>query len=360
MPLGLSCGSYFVALEHIEPYPWFLNKPLDLVVNEQLVRTRITASEWADSWRPLMARLYDLWIAQFPKRYLIAVAGPAGAGKSLFAEQMHFLIDKGILHRDAHVVSLPVDGFAYPNAVLQMHQRKLPDGSEIPLSSLQGHPDTIDVPRLRRFLQALIARPEYLPWPGYSRFVHDIVAEKYKVHQSVNVVVIDGNYLLLDRGPFQGIPGLFDLRVYVDAPAPKIIANLMDRHIRGGQTIDDAKEWLKRIDLPIARIVESTKSAADVIIERDTDDDIASITWRGEEPIAGARPEIPEVPLTPIPSHDTHPGTAHDAGGTHVPGEAAPTDTEPHPGENHHLENMQHPGGNRTPPPMPPGPPSHP
>jgi pantothenate kinase len=345
---GYSCSRYCVALGHIDPYPWFLNKPLDLVVNEQMVRARITASEWADSWRPFLARLYDLWIVQFPRRYLIAVVGPPGAGKSVFAEELHFFIDKGILHRDAHTVALPMDGFHYPNAILDKHKRTMPDGTELPLSAMKGHPDTIDVARLRRYLQALMARPEYVTWPGYSRYVHDVVPEKYKVHSSVNVVIIEGNYLLLDRGPYTGLPELFNLRIYVDAPAPKIIANLMDRHIRGGQSLEEAKDWVKRVDLPNARVVESTKGVADVIIERDTDDDIASLTWRGEERITSSKAEIPQEPLT---GGHTHHGT-HLAGETHVAGETG------HPGETHH------PGGSQGPPQVPPpdgsGPPAHP
>jgi len=69
-----------------------------------------------------------------------------------------------------------------------------------------------------------------------------------------------------------------------------IIANLMDRHIHGGKSVDQAKDWVKRVDLPNARLVESTKSHADVVIERDTDDDIAAITWKGEEPIISSKP----------------------------------------------------------------------
>lgn len=271
-----------VALEHIDPYPWFLNKPLDLVVNEQLVRTRITASEWAESWRPLLGRLYDLWLAHLPKRYLIAIAGPPGSGKSVFAEQLHYIMDKGVLHKDAHTVALPMDGFHFPNQYLHDHVRKLPDGSEVRLSALKGQPETFDIARLRRYVQALIARPECVPWPGYSRFTHDVVPDKFRVMASANLVIVEGNYLLVNRGPFAGLPEMFDLRMYVDAPAPKIIANLVDRHIKGGKSLEEAKDWVKRIDLPNARMAETSRHQADVIIERDTDDDLAAITWKGE------------------------------------------------------------------------------
>jgi pantothenate kinase len=322
MRSGISIGGFRVALEHIESYPWFLNKPLDLVVNDQMVRTRITASEWADSWRPLLARIYDLWLAQYPGRYLIGIAGPPGAGKSMFAEQLHFIIDKGILHRDAHTVALPMEGFHFPNSVLESHASKLPDGSEIRLSSLKGHPDTIDVARLRRHMQAMIARPEYVSWPGSSRYAHDVIPEKYKVHATVNVVIIEGNYLLLDRGHFHGLPAMFNLRIFVDAPAPRIIANLMDRHMRRELTVEEAKDWVKRIDLPNARIVEATKNAADVVVERDAADDIASVTWRGEDSLSGSKAGMRQEPDPPETTPAPHSGDAQTPPGASPAGPA--------------------------------------
>ena len=269
-----------VALDRIDPYPWFLNKALELKVNDHDVHARITSTEWTDVWRPFLARLHDLWAANPGKRFIIGVGGPPGSGKSVFAEELHYMIDKGVLTRDAHSVALPMDGFHFPNAYLQQHKRKLPDGSEIPLMQVKGQPDTIDVARFRKHIQSLIERPEFVPWPGYSRVLHDVVPDAIKVHKSANVVIIEGNYVLVNRGIFTGIPEMFDLRVYIDAPAGHIIASLVDRHIHGGKTKEEAKDWVKRIDLPNARIAESSKMNADVVLERDADNRVVNMTWK--------------------------------------------------------------------------------
>ncbi len=158
----------------------------------------------------------------------------------------------------------------------------LSDGAQIPLSSVKGQPDTIDIVNFRRHLKMLVGRPEHMDWPGYSRFTHDVVPDKFRVHASMNLVLVEGNYVLVNRGPFQGVADIFDLRIYVDGPAPKIMANLMERHIAGGKTVEQAKDWVKRIDLPNARIAESSKSQADVVIERDHEDDLSSVSWRAE------------------------------------------------------------------------------
>ena len=268
-----------MSTDAIEAYPWFLNKHLDLMVNERLVHTRFNAGEWMEHWRHLLARILDMWLAARPRRFLVAVAGPPGSGKSVLAEQFHWLLERGVFHKEVHSVALPMDGFHFANAHLINAFRQLPDGTRIPLASVKGQPDTIDVRAFRQALKMLVGRPDYMDWPGYSRFTHDVVPNKFHIHHSANFVIVEGNYILVDRGPFAGIPDLFDLKIYVDAPGPKIIANLMERHIAGGKSVDEAKDWVKRIDLPNARIAESSKAHADVIIERDGDDDLSAVKW---------------------------------------------------------------------------------
>ena len=56
-----------------------------------------------------------------------------------------------------------------------------------------------------------VGRPDHMDWPGYSRFTHDVVPDKFRVHASANVVIVEGNYVLVNRGPFAGLPELFDL-----------------------------------------------------------------------------------------------------------------------------------------------------
>ncbi len=302
-----------MSLESIEAYPWFLNKRLDLMVNDSLVHTRFNAGEWMEQWRHFLARTLELWLAARPRRFLVAIAGPPGSGKSVFAEQLHWLIERGLFHKECHSVALPMDGFHFPNAHLINAFRQLPDGTRIPLASVKGQPDTIDVKSLRQHLKMLVGRPDYMDWPGYSRFTHDVVPNKYHIHHSANFVIVEGNYLLVDRGMFAGIPDIFDLKIYVDGPGAKIIANLMERHMAGGKTVDEAKDWVKRIDLPNARIAESSRSHADVILERDGDDDLSNIIWR-EKPTS-------TYIAAPAPHAAPHPA----ATAAHLPAAPAPT-----------------------------------
>ena len=143
-----------------------------------------------------------------------------------------------------------MDGFHQPNTYLREHSVKLADGTSTALSEIKGHPDTFNVPAFRESVHKLVACPPNFPWPGYSRLNHDVLPNRFHVDSSVNIAIIEGNYLLLNRGQFAGIPALFDLRIYLEVPGAVIVTQLVERHRRGGRTLEQAKDWVRRIDLP--------------------------------------------------------------------------------------------------------------
>ena len=251
------------------------------MVNERPVETRISPTEWAEQWRPFMAKLLEAH-RQHPKRLMVAVVGLPGSGKSVFAEQLNWIVFRGFLEKEARSAALQMDGFHFPNSHLEAHKQKLSDGMEIPLSWVKGHPDTFNIDALRNALRQLKAAPEYVYWPGYSRITHDPVPNAFKIHASTSIVFVDGNYLISDQPPFQGLKDFFDLKVFVEVPMAKVLSNLMERHMKNGKSMDEAKSWVKRIDLPNAKIADHSKTNADVIVVKTTQDEISNVVWKGE------------------------------------------------------------------------------
>lgn len=183
---------------------------------------------------------------------MVALAGPPGAGKStLAASLVHDLEGAGI-----SVALVPMDGFHLADAELRRLGR----------ADRKGAPDTFDVDGLVSLLQRIRGGPAATVWaPVFDRDAEAAIAGSIAVEPGVGVVVVEGNYLLLDEGPWTGVADLFDLRAYLQPTDDRArVTWLIARHVAHGRTADDAREWVMRSDEANARIVEPTAAMADL------------------------------------------------------------------------------------------------
>jgi pantothenate kinase len=266
-----------LALQEIEPFPWFLNKDIPLLINGLRVEMHIRAAEWTKRWRPFLSNIIELQRLA-GRRMVVGIAGTPGSGKSVFAAQIAWMATKNVLPK-INVAALPMDGFHLPDAVLAERFLQLEDGRHIRMNQCKGAPETFDAAMLREHLTRLKQIPTTMTWPGYDRVLHKPVSHALHVHESVNLVLVEGSYLFMDREPYAGLAEMFDLRIYIEAPPASVVTNLMNRHMEGGKTVGQAKDWVKHVDLPNARLVEETKPKADVLIQRDRDGVISTVVW---------------------------------------------------------------------------------
>jgi len=274
----------FAVSDVIEAFPSFLNKHIDLRVDEQPVQVRLVSSEWNDFWRPFLTK-FAVVCRQYPRRLMVAVAGAPGTGKSLFAAQLSWILNQNVISGTAGL-ALAQDGFHHDGHYLKSHFRNLPTGEQICLADVKGAVDTFDVAALKQRVEQIRAGTTDVGWPAYNRTSHEIIANRHRVPQRITVVVIEGSCLLLDAGPYAGLPQLFDLKIFLDTPGAKIISGLMARHMANGKSMDEAKAWIKKVDLPNAQLIMESKSRADVLIRRNDDEELESFTWRAA-PAAG-------------------------------------------------------------------------
>jgi|GEM_PF-2097016 pantothenate kinase len=265
-------------IEAIDPFPWFLNKEVEIKVSGRVATMNIRSSEWSDIWRPMLGRIHD-FMQQSPQRLVIGIAGPPAAGKTFFAAQLAWLASKGFLP-GARGPAVPMDGFHLPQEILASRRIKFEDGSCISMAECKGIPATFDAKLLREYLMLSHDNSAELDWPDYDRTTHRVVPHAIRIKKSDNIVLVEGNYLFLDVPPYDRMPDFFDLRIYVDCPAPAIISGLVHRHMTGGKTLEEAKDWVRRVDLPNARLIERTRCAAHLWIKRDQERVIAELIWQ--------------------------------------------------------------------------------
>lgn len=181
-------------------------------------------------------------------RRLLGLAGPPGAGKSTVAALL-----KDALGSQAQVV--PMDGFHLAQAELERLGR----------AGRKGAPDTFDAAGFVHLLRRLRACDpgDTVYAPEFRRDLEEPIAGALAVPPSLPLVIVEGNYLLLESGAWAGVKPLLDECWHVAVPQDQRLAQLIARHERHGRSPEDARAWALGSDEPNARQVEAVAQRAD-------------------------------------------------------------------------------------------------
>jgi pantothenate kinase len=197
---------------------------------------------------PFLARV-DALLAPGGRR-LLGLVGPPGAGKSTLAQALleHF---PGV----AQVV--PMDGYHLANVELARLGR----------AGRKGAPDTFDAAGYLALLQRLRDQSgdEIVYAPEFRREIEEPVAGAIAVLPSTKLVITEGNYLLLDDGPWAGVAALLDDCWFVDVDPALRTDRLVARHRQFGRSAEQAVDWVAHTDEPNARRIEATRSRASAV-----------------------------------------------------------------------------------------------
>ena len=202
-------------------------------------------------------------------RCLVGICGPPGSGKSVLAARLlAYLPSAGRLPAD-EIAYLPLDGYHLPNRVLDerhYHGDRYPGADGRRLTMIKGAPETFDAETFARDLERCRAAGREARFPAYCRQAHDPVPGRIRVGPSVRLLLVEGNFLLLD-GPWRGIGRLLDLSVYLSASRAQCEQNLLCRHVRGGRSAVSAREKIRCVDRVNHGLVERSRAQADYVVE---------------------------------------------------------------------------------------------
>jgi pantothenate kinase len=135
---------------------------------------------------------------------------------------------------------------------------------ELGLRKVKGAPETFDVGGFVHLLERVRRDPDStILWPGFDRAIEQTVPDAIPITSSTRLVVIEGNYLLLDRPGWRQVRPLLDEAWYVDAPRAVLRERLLARASAGGRTELEAVSHVDESDLRNAELVAATKAAAD-------------------------------------------------------------------------------------------------
>ncbi|KAI9732084.1 MAG: putative kinase [Cirrosporium novae-zelandiae] len=168
------------------------------------------------------------------RRAVIALAGPPGSGKSTIAAKVVKNLNDQATRPFA--VSVPMDGFHLSRATLD----KLPNRDEA--YARRGAPWTFDADGVLDLVQHLCTSRALnigtILAPSFDHVMKDPVKDAILIPEDFTLVILEGNYLLLDREPWRQINELVDDTWFVDVAPDLARERIAKRHIKSGIELD--------------------------------------------------------------------------------------------------------------------------
>jgi pantothenate kinase len=190
------------------------------------------------------------------RRRVLGIAGAPGAGMTTLVEAMLAAVaaDPRLAGRVAHV---PMVGYHLPNAELDRLGRR----------DRKGAPDTFDVVAYAATLATARAVPRVpLAAPSFDHAVGEPEPGSIEVGEGADLVVTEGNYLLLPDGGWPDVRAELDEVWFCDLDPSRRRTRLVERHVLAGREPDDAQAWVDRSDEANARLVVTGRDEADLVL----------------------------------------------------------------------------------------------
>ncbi len=211
---------------------------------------------------PFLKKLTEMQQAA-GRRILVMLAAPPGAGKSTLLSFLSRLAEEteGV----SRIQTIGMDGFHRRQEYLLSHDT-VRDGKTIRMVEVKGAPETFDLEALAARVKR-VSLGETVGWPVYDRLLHNPVEDAVLVDGEI--VILEGNYLLLDLDGWRELKGFADYTVSVRAGEALLRERLIARRIKTGVAEDEAARFVDFSDMPNVRLCLSRSMPADLRLEID-------------------------------------------------------------------------------------------
>ncbi len=245
------------------------------------VEARYTEQAVQRIFIPLMRKMSELQ-KQKGRRVLGMLAAPPGAGKSTLVSFLSRLSNEN--ETLCAIQTIGMDGFHRRQEYLQTHfvQR---NGNQISMVEIKGAPVTFDLEKLTEHVREAAAGG-VCGWPAYDRLLHNPVENAVTVRS--DLVLLEGNYLLLDEDGWRDLQAYADFTISVRAEEELLRTRLIERRIRTGVDREAAARFVDFSDMPNVRLCLEKTMPADVQLEIDA---------AGDYHIVAEKPEINRLSL---------------------------------------------------------------
>ena len=197
------------------------------------------------------------------RRILVMLAAPPGAGKSTLLSFLHRLAEETDGVSPIQVIGM--DGFHRRQEYLLSHDTDR-DGKKIRMVEVKGAPETFDLEALSGRVKSLAAG-EVTGWPVYDRLLHNPVEDAVRVDG--DIVILEGNYLLLDMDGWRDLASFANYTISVRADAEMLRERLIDRRMKTGVARNESIRFVDFSDMPNVKLCLTRSLPADLQLEID-------------------------------------------------------------------------------------------
>jgi pantothenate kinase len=188
-------------------------------------------------------------LAARPGRALLGIAGAPGAGKSTLAARLAAAVPGSVV--------VPMDGFHLTTAQLAARG----------WVAERGTPRTFDANGFVALLAALRGGAT-VHAPAFDRTREEPVPGVIPVPAEAPLVIVEGNYLLLDVPPWAQVKELMDEVWFAEVAEDVRLARLVARHVEFGRTRTEARRRASAgSDAANAKLVAATRLRADLVVD---------------------------------------------------------------------------------------------
>ncbi|KAJ1412494.1 hypothetical protein B484DRAFT_316445, partial [Ochromonadaceae sp. CCMP2298] len=157
---------------------------------------------------------------------------------------------------------VPMDGYHFS----KRHMGERFQGAELERAILlRGSPPSFDAEAFVSALTQLRVSGSGR-FPSFAHGTGDPVQDEIEVRKQHEVVIVEGNYLLLDIPPWDAIAPLLHVSVFIECGIEEIERRVYMRHVGNGNTPERALLRVTANDSPNALQVLACKSRAEYVV----------------------------------------------------------------------------------------------
>ena len=203
-----------------------------------------------------LTRLIDrvIELLDQPGRSVLGIAGAPASGKSTLTALLLAELDQ---RRPGVAVAVGMDAFHIGHRVLLRRG----------LTDVKGAPETFDALGYIHLLKRLRSESDTIYAPEFDRDIEDSLAHVVEIGPGAKLVVMEGNYLLLDAPPWDAVRPLLDEAWFLHLDDAERQRRMIARHRRHGHDQADAEDRTFGNDERNAQLVNAAPNRPDLWIE---------------------------------------------------------------------------------------------